>query len=62
LEQQKEYEKIIVAEIEKEKAEGTFYSNPSTQKALRRFKEKAEKYRKDQPKNNSPPFEKSPPE
>lgn len=65
-EQQKEQDKLIDAEIEKEKAEGTFYSNPATQKTLREFKEKAEKLQKDleanQPKNNPPPFEKSPPE
>jgi len=65
LEQDKKHGELINARFEKEKAEGTFYSNPATQKTLQEFKEKSKKIRKDletksEPKNNSPPFGKSP--
>ena len=64
--QMKRQDKLITAEIEKEKAEGTFYTNPTTKKILEEQKEKADKYQKEleakEPKNNPPPFEKSPPE
>lgn len=64
-EQNQKYGELINAKFEKEEAEGTFYSHPSSQKALQGFKEKAEKLQKDletksEPKNNSPPFWKKP--
>jgi len=58
--------KLIDAQIEKEKTDGTFYSNPATQETLEKFKRKADEVSKElernEPKNNPPPFGKSPQE
>jgi len=54
--------KLIDAEIEKEKAEGTFYSNPAAQKALEESREKVNRWSQKMEKNNSCPFGKSPQE
>jgi hypothetical protein len=51
---------MMDAQIEKEKADGTFYSNPATQKALGKFEKQAdelsENLEKNESKNSSPPF------
>ena len=61
-EQQEELQiKLVDAEIEKEKSEGTFYSNPSTRKALIEAEQKANKWQKELEKD-SLPFGKSPQE
>ncbi|CAI2191402.1 12417_t:CDS:2 [Funneliformis geosporum] len=55
---------LIDAQIEKEKADGTFYSNPKTKKALEEIKAKADKYKKELESNGQQnlPFGKSPQE
>lgn len=58
--------KLIDAQIKKEKAEGTFYTNPDTQEALKKFKRQADEVSKEleknEPNDKSPPFGKSPQE
>ena len=62
--------KLIDAEIEKEIAEGTFYSNPTTQKALEGVSEQVNRWSKNieqkigqkKSENNPLPFGKSPQE
>lgn len=65
--QRKLQEKLIDAQFEKEKADGTFYSNPATQKSLRDVKEKVNRWSKEieqrELKKQPPlPFGKSPQE
>jgi hypothetical protein len=54
--------KLIDAEIRKEVKEGAFHKDPSTQKALRKFKRQADEVAKDLERGKSPPFGKSPQE
>lgn len=62
-EQRKLQIKLIDAQIEKEKAEGTFYSKPEVQEILKEKKQKFDKWEKELGLGNSKPnFGKSPQE
>lgn len=58
LERQKEQLKLIDSQIEQDKAEGKFYTDPSVREMLERSKKKIDKYQKDS-QEKPPDFDKS---